>query len=174
MQYDIGIIGGGPAGISAAITAASKGRKVVLFEAHGFSPRLRSVAKVADYMGIPDISGNELMDIFVKHLRQTDVDVVEAKIISLREVGEGFVLGTPHGEYSADAVVLATGISRSTLITGEKEFLGRGVSYCAFVDAPKYKGKRVAAIATVPDAMEEIEYLADQCEQVFFLSLIHI
>ena len=168
MQYDIGIIGGGPAGISAAITAASKGRKVVLFEAHGFSPRLRSVAKVADYMGIPDISGNELMDIFVKHLRQTDVDVVEAKIISLREVGEGFVLGTPHGEYSADAVVLATGISRSTLITGEKEFLGRGVSYCAFVDAPKYKGKRVAAIATVPDAMEEIEYLADQCEQVFF------
>ncbi len=67
MQYDIGIIGGGPAGISAAITAASKGRKVVLFEAHGFSPRLRSVAKVTDYMGIPEISGTELMDIFVKH-----------------------------------------------------------------------------------------------------------
>ena len=65
MQYDIGIIGGGPAGIAAAITAASKGRKVVLFEAHGFSPRLRSVAKVSDYMGIPDISGNELMDIFL-------------------------------------------------------------------------------------------------------------
>ena len=77
MKYDIGIIGGGPAGISAAITAASKGRKVVLFEAHGFSPRLRSVAKVADYMGIPDISGNELMDIFVNHLRQTEVEVVE-------------------------------------------------------------------------------------------------
>ena len=168
MKYDIGIIGGGPAGISAAITAASKGRKVVLFEAHGFSPRLRSVAKVADYMGIPDISGNELMDIFVNHLRQTDVEVVEEKIISLKEVGEGFVLGTPHGEYEADSVVLATGISRSTLFPGEKEFLGRGVSYCAFVDAPKYKGKRVAAIATVPDAIEEIEYLADQCEQVFF------
>jgi thioredoxin reductase (NADPH) len=168
MQYDIGVIGGGPAGISAALTAASKGRKVVLFEAHGFSPRLRSVAKVTDYLGIPDISGSELMDAFVKHLRQSEVDVVEAKIISLREVGEGFVLGTPQGEYSADAVVLATGISRSTLIPGEKEFLGRGVSYCALVDAAKYKGKRVAAVATVPDAMEEIEYLAEQCEQVFF------
>lgn len=168
MQYDIAIIGGGPAGISAAVTASSKGRKVVLFEAHGFSPRLRSVEKITDYMGIPDVSGTELMDIFVKHLRQTNVDIVEGKIISLREVGEGFVLGTPNGEYTADAVVLATGISRSTLLPGEKEFLGRGVSYCAVVDGSKFKHKRVAAIATVPDALEEIEYLAEQCEQVFF------
>lgn len=168
MQYDIAVIGGGPAGVSAAITASSKGRTVVLFEAHGFSPRLRSVAKITDYMGIPDLSGTELMDIFVKHLKQMDVDIVEEKIISLREVGEGFILGTPHGEYTASAVVLATGISRSTLFPGEKEFLGRGVSYCAFVDGAKYKNKRVAAVATVPDAMEEIEYLADQCEHVFF------
>ena len=168
MQYDIAVIGGGPAGVSAAITAASKGRKVILFEAHGFSPRLRSVAKISDYMGIPDVSGTELMDIFVKHLFQSGTDVDEEKINSLREVGEGFVLGTPTGDYTADAVVLATGISRSTLIPGEKEFLGKGVSYCALVDAPKFKHKRVAAIATVPDALNEIEYLADQVEQVFF------
>lgn len=168
MQYDIAVIGGGPAGVSAAITASSKGRSVILFEAHGFSPRLRSVAKITDYMGIPDLSGTELMDIFVKHLKQMTVDIIEEKIISLREVGEGFILGTPHEEYSASAVVLATGISRSTLFPGEKEFLGRGVSYCAFVDGAKYKNKRVAAVATVPDAMEEIEYLAEQCEHVFF------
>ena len=161
MDYDIAVIGGGPAGVSAAITAASKGRKVVLFEAHGFSPRL----------GIPDISCTALMDIFVNHLKQMEVDIIEAKIISLREVGEGFMLGTPHGEYSADSVVLATGISRSTLFPGEKEFLGKGVSYCAVVDADKYKGKSVAAIATVPDALEEVEYLADQCEHVFFFPL---
>ena len=98
MDYDIAVIGGGPAGVSAAITAASKGRKVVLFEAHGFSPRLRSVAQITDYMGIPDISGTALMDIFVNHLKQMEVDIIEAKIISLREVGEGFMLGTPHGE----------------------------------------------------------------------------
>lgn len=171
MDYDIAVIGGGPAGVSAAITAASKGRKVVLFEAHGFSPRLRSVAQITDYMGIPDISGTALMDIFVNHLKQMEVDIIEAKIISLREVGEGFMLGTPHGKYSADSVVLATGISRSTLFPGEKEFLGKGVSYCAVVDADKYKGKSVAAIATVPDALEEVEYLADQCEHVFFFPL---
>lgn len=168
MKYDIAVIGGGPAGISAAVTAASKGRKVVLFEAHGFSPRLRSVEKVTDYMGIPDVSGNKLMDIFVEHLRMADTDVVEEKIIALKEVGEGFELGTPSGVYEADAVVLATGISRSELLPGEKEFLGRGVSYCAKVDGMNYKGKKVVAIATVPDALAEVEYLADICEHVFF------
>lgn len=168
MQYDIAVIGGGPAGVSAAITASSKGRKVVLFEAHGFSPRLRSVAQITDYMGVPDVSGSELMDIFVKHLRSTDVDIVEEKIIFLKEVGEGFELRTPNGEYSADSVVLATGISRSNLFPGEKEFLGRGVSYCAAVDAVKYKGKRVAAVGTVPDSIAEVECLAEHCEQVYF------
>ncbi len=168
MKYDIAVIGGGPAGISAAVTAASKGRKVVLFEAHGFSPRLRSVEKVTDYMGVPDVSGSKLMDIFVEHLRLTDADVVEEKIISLKEIGEGFQLGTPNGTYEADAVVLATGISRSELLPGEKEFLGRGVSYCAKVDGMNYKGKKVIAIATVPDALDEVEYLADICEHVFF------
>ena len=82
MDYDIAVIGGGPAGVSAAITASSKGRKVVLFEAHGFSPRLRSVAQITDYMGIPDVSGSELMDIFVKHLKHSGADIVEEKIIS--------------------------------------------------------------------------------------------
>lgn len=168
MKYDIAVIGGGPAGVAAAITASTKGRKVVLFEAHGFSPRLRSVEKITDYMGVPDVSGSELMDIFVNHLRKTDTDIVEEKIIALKEVGEGFALGTPNGTYEADAVVLATGISRSELLTGEKEFLGRGVSYCAKVDGVNYRGKKVIAIATVPDALAEVEYLADICEHVYF------
>ncbi len=168
MKYDIAVIGGGPAGVSAAITASSKGRRVVLFEAHGFSPRLRSVAQITDYMGIPDVSGSELMDIFVDHLRRTDTEVVEEKVVSLKEVDEGFLIDTPHGSYDADSVVLATGISRSDLLPGEKEFLGRGVSYCAKIDAANFSGKRVAAIATVPDAMEEVEILAENCEHVYF------
>ena len=168
MKYDIAVIGGGPAGVAAAITASSKGRRVVLFEAHGFSPRLRSVAQITDYMGIPDVSGSELMDIFVDHLRRTDTEVVEEKVVSLKEVDEGFIIDTPHGSYDVDSVVLATGISRSDLLPGEKEFLGRGVSYCAKIDAGNFAGKRVAAIATVPDAMEEVEILAENCEHVYF------
>ena len=164
---DIIIIGGGPAGIAAAITAQSKGRKVVLFEAHGFSPRLRSVTEIRDYLGLRPMSGTELMDHFVAHLSRTDVFVVEEKVVSLKEAGNGFVIGTPSGNFNADAVVLCTGVSRSNLLVGEKEFMGRGVSYCAKVDGVNYKGKRVAAIATTDDAMEEIELLADYCEHVY-------
>ena len=167
MKFDIAVIGGGPAGIAAAITAQSKGRKVVLFEAHGFSPRLRSVTEITDYLGLRPMSGTELMDHFVAHLSRTDVFVVEEKVVSLREVGTGFTIGTPSGNFDADAVVLCTGVSRSNLLIGEKEFMGRGVSYCAKVDGVHYKGKRVAAIATTDDAMDEIEILADYCEHVY-------
>ena len=167
MKFDIAVIGGGPAGIAAAITAQSKGRKVVLFEAHGFSPRLRSVTEITDYLGLQPMSGTELMDHFVAHLSRTDVFVVEEKVVSLKEIGNGFVIGTPSGNFNADAVVLCTGVSRSNLLIGEKEFMGRGVSYCAKVDGVNYKGKRVAAIATTDDAMEEIELLADYCEHVY-------
>ncbi len=167
MKFDIAVIGGGPAGIAAAITAQSKGRKVVLFEAHGFSPRLRSVTEITDYLGLRPMSGTELMDHFVAHLSRTDVFVVEEKVVSLKEVGNGFTIGTPSGNFDADAVVLCTGVSRSNLLIGEKEFMGRGVSYCAKVDGVNYKGKRVAAIATTDDAMDEIEILADYCEHVY-------
>ena len=167
MKFDIAVIGGGPAGIAAAITAQSKGRKVVLFEAHGFSPRLRSVSEITDYLGLRPMSGTELMDHFVAHLSRTDVFVVEEKVVSLKEVGNGFVVGTPSGNFDVDAVVLCTGVSRSNLLVGEKEFMGRGVSYCAKIDGVKYKGKRVAAIATTDDAMDEIELLSDYCEHVY-------
>jgi thioredoxin reductase (NADPH) len=167
MKFDIAVIGGGPAGIAAAITAQSKGRKVVLFEAHGFSPRLRSVTEITDYLGLRPMSGTELMDHFVAHLSRTDVFVVEEKVVSLKEVGNGFTIGTPSGNFDADAVVLCTGVSRSNLLIGEKEFMGRGVSYCAKVEGVNYKGKRVAAIATTDDAMDEIEILADYCEHVY-------
>lgn len=168
MKFDIAVIGGGPAGVAAAITAQSKGRKVVLFEAHGFSPRLRSVSEITDYMGIPNVSGSQLMDIFVDHLRKTEVFIVEEKVVALKEVGEGFIIGTPSGNFEVDAVVLCTGVSRSDLLPSEKEFMGRGVSYCARVDGVKYRDKRVVAIATTSDAMDEIDILADYCEHVYF------
>ena len=85
MKYDIAIIGGGPAGLSAAITASSKGRKVVVFEAHGFSPRLRSVELITDYMGCPDISGNELMDRFIEDVSKRQVYTLNDKAVAYGE-----------------------------------------------------------------------------------------
>lgn len=169
MTYDIAVVGGGPAGTAAAITAASQNCKVVLFEAHGFSPRLRSAKRILNYMGIPDVSGTELMDKFTGHLRKMPVDIVEEKVVRLIRDEGRFTLQTSEGTYDAHTVVVATGVSRSRAITGEREFIGRGVSFSAKLDAAKFKGQRVAAIATVPDALAEVEYLADFAEEVFYL-----
>ena len=171
MKYDIAIIGGGPAGLSAAITASSKGRKVVVFEAHGFSPRLRSVELITDYMGCPDISGNELMDRFIEHARHIGAEIIEEKIVSLKEKAGYFELGTPNSQYNADTVILATGISRSSLLPGEKEFLGRGVSYCAKVDGAEYKGVKVyslygAARRPAPAMLDSIDVMTVDIQDV--------
>ena len=169
MLYDIAVIGGGPAGMAAAITAKSQNCRVVLFEGHGFSPRLRSAGKIENYLGIPNVTGKELMDRFVSHCRDMEVDIVEEKVVRLIRHEGKFELGTPEGNYEARAVVIATGVSRSRTITGEREFIGNGVSYSAKLDAPKFKGKKVAVIATGPDALAEIEYLADFAEEVYYL-----
>ena len=166
MKYDIAIIGGGPAGLSAAITASSKGRKVVVFEAHGFSPRLRSVELITDYMGCPDISGNELMDRFIEHARHIGAEIIEEKIVSLKEKAGYFELGTPNSQYNADTVILATGISRSSLLPGEKEFLGRGVSYCATCDGFFFKGKDVLVIGGGDSALQEALFLTKFASRV--------
>ena len=172
MKYDIAIIGGGPAGLSAAITASSKGRKVVVFEAHGFSPRLRSVELITDYMGCPDISGNELMDRFIEHARHIGAEIIEEKIVSLKEKAGYFELGTPNSQYNADTVILATGISRSSLLPGEKEFLGRGVSYCATCDAHFYKGKAVAVLGYNAESCREADFLAETCARVLYFPVV--
>lgn len=169
MQYDVAVIGGGPAGCAAAITAASKGAKVILFEAHGHSPRLRSVDKITDYLGIPNISGSDLMDVFVRQLEASTVTVIDRKIIFMEQADDDtFELRTSKDSYTAYAVVLATGVSRSVLYSGEREFLGHGVSYCAEVDVEKLPGKKAAIIATIPDAMDEIGLVAAHYQHVYY------
>lgn len=169
MQYDVAVIGGGPAGCAAAITAASKGAKVILFEAHGHSPRLRSVDKITDYLGLPEMSGNDLMDIFVGQLEKSEVKVVNRKIIFMEQRDDDiFELKTSKMSYTAYSVVLATGVSRSVLYSGEREFLGHGVSYCAEVDVDKLPGKKAAVIATIPDCMDEIALVASKYQHVYY------
>lgn len=169
MQFDIAVIGGGPAGCAAAITAASKGAKVILFEAHGHSPRLRSVDKITDYLGVSDISGTELMDIFVKQLKNTTVTVIDQKVIFMEQLDDDtFEMRTSKENYTAYAVVLATGVSRSVLYSGEREFLGHGVSYCAEVDVDKLPGKKAAIIATIPGVMDQIGLVASKYQHVYY------
>jgi len=167
--FDIAIIGGGPAGLSAAITAGIRNKKVILFDANGFSPRLRKAHLVNNYLGMPNISGKELMDKFVEHALSFNPTIVEQKVLAASVGDKAFTLGTSEEFFTARTIVLAVGVSSSEIIPGEKEFIGRGVSYCATCDGNFFKGKNIAVVLTVPEAMEEVEFLAELCEGVLLL-----
>lgn len=167
--FDIAIIGGGPSGLSAAITAGIRNKKVILFDANGFSPRLRKAHLVNNYLGMPNISGKELMDKFVEHALSFNPTIVEQKVLAASVGDKAFTLGTSEEFFTARAIILAVGVSSSEIIPGEKEFIGRGVSYCATCDGNFFKGKKIAVVLTVPEAMEEVEFLAELCEEVLLL-----
>lgn len=167
--FDIAIIGGGPAGLSAAITAGIRNKKVILFDANGFSPRLRKAHLINNYLGMPNVSGKELMDKFVEHAISFNPIIVEEKVLAASVGDKTFTLGTSEEFFTARTIILAVGVSSSEIIPGEKEFIGRGVSYCATCDGNFFKGKNIAVILTVPEAMEEVEFLAELCERVLLL-----
>lgn len=167
--YDIAIIGGGPAGLSAAVTASVRNKKVIIFDVNDFSPRLRKAHLVNNYLGLPNISGQELMDKFVEHALSFQPTVVKEKVIYASEGEKVFTLGTPNGFYTVKSIILAIGASSSEIITGEKEFIGKGVSYCATCDGHFFKGKNIAAIVTVPGALDEVDFLAEICEKVILM-----
>lgn len=167
--YDIAIIGGGPAGLSAAVTASVRNKKVIVFDFSNFSPRLRKAHLVSNYLGLPDITGQELMEKFVAHALSFKPTLVTEKVIYALE-GEGhFTLGTASGFFNAKTIIFAVGASSSETVSGEKEFLGRGVSYCATCDGHFFKGKKIAAIVNVPGALEEVDFLAELCEKVYLM-----
>ena len=167
--YDIAIIGGGPAGLSAAVTASIRNKKVIIFDVNDFSPRLRKAHLVNNYLGLPNVNGQELMDKFVEHALSFQPKVVREKVIYASEGEKVFTLGTPNGFYNVKSVILAIGASSSEIIPGEKEFIGKGVSYCATCDGHFFKGKNIAAIVTVPGALDEVDFLAEICEKVILM-----
>ncbi|MDD4320424.1 MAG: FAD-dependent oxidoreductase [Acidaminococcaceae bacterium] len=170
-MFDVAIIGGGPAGLSAAVTASVRNKKVAIFDSSDFSPHLRKASKVYNYLGLPDISGEELMNKFVAHAMSFTPEVIKNKVIGITQGEESFTIGTAGDIYEAKTIILAMGVSHSDTMNGERDFLGKGVSYCATCDGYFYKGKVVAAVSTVPSALEEVEYLAELCSEVKFLPL---
>ncbi|MEA5091165.1 NADH dehydrogenase [bioreactor metagenome] len=170
-MFDVAIIGGGPAGLSAAVTASVRNKKVAIFDSSNFSPHLRKAWIVHNYLGLANITGEELMNKFVEHAMSFKPEVIKSKVIGITEGDGFFTIGTAGDIYQAKTIILSVGTSHSETMNGERDFLGKGVSYCATCDGYFYKGKVVAAVSTIPSALEEVEYLAEICSEVKFLPL---
>lgn len=167
-SYDIAIIGTGPAGISAAINAAIRKKKFILFGSENLSAKVERSHLISNYPALPEISGKELNERLAAHLKQMDIVITAERITGVYNMGKYFMLLADQKEYKADVVILATGTQTVKEIKGERELLGRGVSYCATCDGNFYKDKTIAVISDNKESEEEVDFLAGLARKVYF------
>lgn len=159
MQYDIAVIGGGPAGLSAAINARARNKTVLVVTNDYKESPLYRAERVDNYLGMPGQSGAELLDSYQKHAEEMGVDFRSGRVLNIMPMEGTCYLSIGSEMEEARAVILATGVSRGKKFPGEAEFLGRGVSYCATCDGMLYRGRPVAVVGLAPDAPEEANFL---------------
>jgi thioredoxin reductase (NADPH) len=168
-SWDIAIVGGGPAGLCAGIYAARSMRKTVIFEKGVIGGQISTTADVDNYPGLR-ATGPELAQRFEEHARDFGAEIIFAEVLSLRKEGRIFVLETTEGEHTAKAVIWAAGAEPKKLnVPGEREFTGRGVSYCAVCDGAFFKGKRVAVIGGGDSAFTEGLYLLNMVGELYLI-----
>ena len=170
-QYDVVIIGGGPAGASAAIYTARAKLRTLVIDKGLTAGALGLTHKIANYPGVPEeITGAELLQRMRQQARSFGAEFVQDKVLSVDLQSDPKVIWCGEGDYTARAVVLATGsMGRTKGVPGEEEFLGRGVSYCATCDAAFFQNLEVAVAGNNDEAVEEALHLAKFASKVHFL-----
>lgn len=166
--WDLIIIGAGPAGLAAGIYAARSGLKALIVEEKIAGGTVGDAPMIENYPGFESISGAELAQKFVAQCRKLGTVIREfEKVEALDLKGEEKIVKTYKGVYKAKAVIVASGSSYSELgVLGEKEFRGRGVSYCGICDGPLFKGKRVLVVGGGNSAVVTALYLAELASEV--------
>lgn len=171
MQYDIIILGSGPAGLSAAIYAQRARLHTLLIEEKPLSGgQILDTYEVDNYPGLPGITGFEMGQKFRAHADQLGAEVVNAQVLSVKLDGEKKIVTTQKGAYEAKTLIIATGAKHRRLgIPGEDALVGMGVSYCATCDGAFFKGKTVAVVGGGDVALEDALFLARGCEKVYLV-----
>ncbi len=169
--YDLAILGCGPAGLSAAINATIRNKKVVVIGSEVCSPPMHKAQKIDNYLGLPDISGSELLDKFMQHAGQRGIEIINNKATSINEWEGLFNILVGEEIIASRTIVIATGVPYRPTLPREEHFLGKGLGYCATCDGPIYKGKDVIIIGHSSEAEGEANFMAEICKQVYYLPL---
>lgn len=169
MKYDIIVLGSGPAGLSAAVTARGRNKSVLVIGNRWQDSPLARAERVDNYLGMPGMTGMEMLEAFQRHAQEMGVEMVTGKVLSIME-WEGFNLTVGSQVYEGSALILAPGVVRQAKFPGEETYLGRGVSYCATCDGMLYRNKPVAVVGRSKDAPHEAAYLKSIGCQVVYVA----
>ena len=169
MKYDIIVLGSGPAGLSAAVTARGRNKSVLVIGNRWQDSPLARTERVDNYLGMPGMTGMEMLEAFQRHAQEMGVEMVTGKVLSIME-WEGFTLTVGSQLYQGSALILAPGVVRQAKFPGEETYLGRGVSYCATCDGMLYRNKPVAVVGRSKDAPHEAAYLKSIGCQVVYVA----
>lgn len=170
MLYDILIIGGGPAGLTAALFACRAGKKVVIIERTFIGGQIAPVLNVENIPGFISVNGADFSNIMHEQVKRLGAETVFADVLKYDIKDKIKTVETTKGTYSGKTIILAMGASNKQLnLDGEKKFIGRGISYCASCDGNFFKGKNVAVVGGGNSSVEDALYLADVAEKVFLI-----
>lgn len=173
MTYDVGIIGSGPAGLSAAIYAKRANLSAVVIEKeYEGTGQIAESGQVDNYLGLPGISGYDLGEQFREHAVKLGVSFLEQEVTEIKKEDSAVftIIFEDGSSVETKTVIYAAGATpRRANIPGEQEYAGKGVSYCAICDGSFYRGKKVAVLGGGDTALDDAVYLADLAEQVYVI-----
>lgn len=169
-RFDVIIVGAGPAGLTAALYSARRGLSTLVLS-QDIGGQAATTGTVENYPGIDLADGLELMTKFKTQAEKYGAKVILEEVMALEKTAEGFLVTSPSGVYASTALILAHGLTHKHLdVPGEKEFIGKGVSYCATCDAPLFKGKEVIVVGGGNSAMDAALLLARFCSKVTIMT----
>ena len=169
-MYDIIIVGAGTAGLSAGIYGVRAGKTVLILEGNSYGGQIINTPEIENYPGIKSISGFDFATGLYEQAQALGAEIKFEEVASVTGEGAGKRVKTGSAEYEAKAVILATGAkNREFGLPHEKEWVGKGVSYCATCDGAFYKGKDVAVAGGGNTALEDAMFLSNYCARVYLI-----
>ncbi len=164
---DIIVIGGGTAGLTAAIYACRAGKHVTLIEKESTGGKIVFAPKVENYPGLPGVSGSDYAAALTEQAESLGVSIEYAEVLSVAQAAEGFIVSCDIGEMKAKALILASGTSNRMMgLDKEEDLVGCGVSYCAVCDGAFYTGREVVVVGGGNTALTDALFLAGICSKV--------
>ena len=165
-MYDIIIVGGGPAGLTAALYACRANKSVIVLEKAAFGGQITFSPRVENIPGFTALTGNEFAEKLVEQVILMGAEVEPCEVLSIED-GDVKTVVTDSGNYEGKAVIIATGAAHRKLgIDREEDFIGEGISFCAVCDGAFYTGKKVGVVGGGNSALQEALMLSDLAEEV--------